>query len=256
MKKLLIVILSVFLLFSLTSCNDDTKPSETVSSSAGSGSDTQTTSSSNKNGEETVKPDTTMSAEESSRLEGYLSSSADDLKNFSFTLVKYTYNGKTTEKSDTVTVVYCNKGWAIYTNKGDNGSLYLNDGPKYYSFNLPKKTKTLIVKGEYVDSSISWDASFASYGAMLTAHTAYDASQFHFQREEKIAGRNCIKYAIVGGNISDDSQITYWVDKETGLLLKSITRLKTPGVTSLNMWEISSFKIGEQNLDTFTDLKG
>ncbi len=263
--------LALLLLLCAASCKDGAPSETTTANIAATSSDTtspnttssdtaslneNTTKNSDKDKTQIKEPDTTMNAEESNRLNTFLSASPNNLKNFSFTLVSYKYNGKTTEKGYTQTVYYCDDGFAFYTDNGKNGTVYLNDGPKYYSFNLPKKTKKLITEGEYASSSVSWDAAFSSYGAMLTAHTAYTANQFNYKGEDEIAGRKCIKYAITGSNISDDTEITFWIDTETGLLLKSINKTKLSGVTSLNMWEMSAFNVGDQNLNKFKSLKG
>ncbi len=201
-----------------------------------------------------INGNTVKTEDFSVELDKIMSASLELYDNISFTAQKYKYDGKTMSKGDSTTAVLCEKGWVIYANDGSTGGLFINEGKKYYSINVPAKTKKLIAQGASA-STISWDVNISTYSVLMTEHKTYTKELYTREGSEKIADRDCVKYKVDGKNLSSNPEIEYWFDIETGLVLKAITKMHIADISSINQWEITKFAIGAQSIDEYIDYK-
>lgn len=255
--KALALVLSFVLLFALVSCgpngNNDITENTTDKDSTAIGNENEATGSSGTENTDNVD-DTGQPADYTDEFEKIMSSSLDTYDNYSFTLQKYKYDGDTMSRGDKTTAILCEEGWVIYAGDGKSGGLFVNDGKKYYSIDVPNKTKKLIVEGAAA-STISWNSNISTYSALMTEHQNYPEEIFTRQGNETIAGRSCVKYKVDGKSFAANPEIEYWFDLQTGLTLKAITKMQVSAVSSVNHWEIIKFNIGSQSIDEFINFK-
>ncbi len=247
-KALIGIFCLIFLCFSI-SCSLSLKEGEIITSEIEGESN---------NDNQPLKPESSQINENtdnySEELDKIMNSSLENYDNYSFKIQNYKYDGNKLNKTDTTSAIFCEKGWMIYTNEGKSGGLFINKGNKYYSINIPSKSKKLIVEGDSA-LTISKQANLASYSDLMTEHKNYPKELFKREGFDRVAGRECVKYTVDGKNLAASPNIEYWFDLETGLILKAITKIQVLDMSSINQWEALEFQIKGQSIDSYIDFK-
>lgn len=242
-------LLSIIFVFTLSSCksNNDKKTDE-----SGSENTSSTSISTENNGLSDNKK--SITEDYLAELEKIAAASLDEHKNYSFTAQKYKHNGEKYIKSDSTIVIFCDKGWVMYANDGTAGGLFVNDGKKYYSINVPQKTKKLVVEGEAA-ATINWETNISEFSLLMTEHKLYSEDLYERMSTENVAGRNSVKYKIDAKSLAASPEIEFWFDLETGLVIKAITKTQFSDTVSINRWEMVKFNIGGQGIDDYINFK-
>lgn len=251
-KSILIVIfcvLSVIFIFTLSSCksNSDGKQKELNSendSSTLSATENDSVSGNEKNNTEDY----------SAEIDKIMAASLEQHENYSFTAQKYKYNGSDFTKANSTKVIFCDDGWVMYANNGTDGGLFINKGKKYYSINVPQKTKKLVAEGE-ATASIDWKSNISEFSSLMTEHKSYSIDLYKRELTESIANRNCAKYKINAKDLAASPELEYWFDLDTGLIIKAITKTQFSDTVSINRWEMLEFNIGGQSIEEYINFK-
>ncbi len=235
--------------FTLSSCKSNSNKEQKESSVKNDSSTLLSAENDSVSGNEKSKTE-----DYSAELDKIMTASLEEYENYSFTAQKYKHNGTEFTKANSTKVIFCDDGWVMYANDGTDGGLFINKGKKYYSINVPKKTKKLVAEGE-ATASINWKSNISEFSSLMTEHKFYSKDLYKRELTESIANRNCAKYKINAKNLAANPELEYWFDLDTGLIIKAITKTQFSDTVSINRWEMLEFNIGGQGIEDYINFK-